>query len=220
MDRSYDSEDEQTHGRRRLRHTLSTELQPRTSVYSRGDIREQVSGVNQMNEMTPNSPFISPSPRSTALLIVSCTASSNVHVASASLAASHVAANHRRRAASLAVVWVVVCPPMRIWPPMRPSRSIHGRQRGNQLYIYPWLILPLSFSYQNNYTDTNELDSSYFRRQPASILSTGSSKSTETDPSRYNWIAQQQGQAQTQANNNTTSGYATDTRYESVLSTH
>lgn len=42
MDRSYDSEDEHTHGRRRLRHTLSTELQPRTSVYSRGDIREQV----------------------------------------------------------------------------------------------------------------------------------------------------------------------------------
>jgi len=41
MDRSYDSEDEHT-GRRRLRHTLSTELQPRTSVYSRGDIREQV----------------------------------------------------------------------------------------------------------------------------------------------------------------------------------
>lgn len=42
MDRSYDSEDEHT-GRRRLRQTHSTELQPRTSVYSRGDIREQVS---------------------------------------------------------------------------------------------------------------------------------------------------------------------------------
>lgn len=41
-DRNYDSEDENTH-RRRLRHTSSTELYPKPSQYSKGDIREQVS---------------------------------------------------------------------------------------------------------------------------------------------------------------------------------
>lgn len=40
-DRNYDSEDENTH-RRRLRHTSSTELYPKASQYSKGDIREQV----------------------------------------------------------------------------------------------------------------------------------------------------------------------------------
>lgn len=40
-DRNYDSEDENTH-RRRLRHTSSTELYPKPSQYSKGDIREQV----------------------------------------------------------------------------------------------------------------------------------------------------------------------------------
>ncbi|XP_037822384.1 uncharacterized protein LOC119611006 [Lucilia sericata] len=39
-DRNYDSEDENTH-RRRLRHTSSTELYPKPSQYSKGDIREQ-----------------------------------------------------------------------------------------------------------------------------------------------------------------------------------
>ncbi|XP_036328524.1 uncharacterized protein LOC118740893 [Rhagoletis pomonella] len=39
-DRSYDSEDENM-SRRRLRHTSSTELYPPSSVYSKGDIREQ-----------------------------------------------------------------------------------------------------------------------------------------------------------------------------------
>jgi len=70
-------------------------------------------------------------------------------------------------------------------------------------------LLP-SFSYQNSYTDTNELDSSYFRRQPASILSTG--KSTEPDlGARCNWIGQQ---TQTQSNNNS-NNYQTESRYES-----
>lgn len=46
-DRNYDSEDENTH-RRRLRHTSSTELYPKPSQYSKGDIREQVSFGNSL----------------------------------------------------------------------------------------------------------------------------------------------------------------------------
>lgn len=122
MERSYDSEDEQTtQGRRRLRHTHSTELQPRTSVYSRGDIREQVRELENSSVTRVNI-----SPPSTASPIASCTASSNVHVGNVSLAACRVAVRPRSRAASWAAVWVDVCPPMRIWRPMRPSRSIHG----------------------------------------------------------------------------------------------
>jgi len=70
-------------------------------------------------------------------------------------------------------------------------------------------------SYQNNYTDTHELESSYFRRQPASILSTG--KSGEADlGGRYTWIGQQQVPQVT--NNN--SDYQSDHRYERPKRAH
>lgn len=73
--------------------------------------------------------------------------------------------------------------------------------------LLQYLLIWFLFSYQNNYTDTHELDSSYFRRQPASILSTG--KSSEPDlGGRYSWIGQS-----AQMNNN--SDYQTETRYES-----
>ncbi|XP_034474769.1 uncharacterized protein LOC117781980 isoform X2 [Drosophila innubila] len=153
MDRSYDSEDEHT-GRRRLRQTLSTELQPRTSVYSRGDIREQY-----------------------------CLTDRQLHSIEQRPRRERFFGCLSRRGQTQTSSFLGGCVGRRV-----PSDE-------NLAAYAPFEKYP---RYQNNYTDTNELDSSYFRRQPASILSTG--KSTEPDSgARCNWIGQQ---TQAQSNNN------------------
>ncbi|XP_032294128.1 uncharacterized protein [Drosophila virilis] len=159
MDRSYDSEDEHT-GRRRLRQTQSTELQPRTSVYSRGDIREQYCLTDrQLNSIEQR-------PRRERFF--GCLS---------------------RRGQTQTSSFLGGCVGRRV-----PSDE-------NLAAYAPFEKYP---RYQNNYTDTHELDSSYFRRQPASILSTG--KSSEPDlGGRYSWIGQS-----AQMNNN--SDYQTETR--------
>ncbi|XP_033235933.1 uncharacterized protein [Drosophila pseudoobscura] len=153
MDRSYDSEDENT-GRRRLRHTLSTELQPRASVYSRGDIREQY-----------------------------CLTDRQLHSIEQRPRRERFFGCLSRRGQTQSGSFLGGCVGRRV-----PSDE-------NLAAYAPFEKYP---RYQNNYTDTHELDSSYFRRQPASILSTG--KSSEPDlGGRYTWIGQQQ----QQTNNNT-----------------
>nr|XP_041631901.1 uncharacterized protein LOC108074348 isoform X1 [Drosophila kikkawai] len=155
MDRSYDSEDEHT-GRRRLRHTLSTELQPRTSVYSRGDIREQY-----------------------------CLTDRQLHSIEQRPRRERFFGCLSRRGQTQSGSFLGGCVGRRV-----PSDE-------NLAAYAPFEKYP---RYQNNYTDTQELESSYFRRQPASILSTG--KSVEADlGGRYTWIGQQ-------TNNN--SDYSTD----------
>ncbi|KAH8392093.1 hypothetical protein KR215_000522, partial [Drosophila sulfurigaster] len=157
MDRSYDSEDEHT-GRRRLRHTLSTELQPRTSVYSRGDIREQY-----------------------------CLTDRQLHSIEQRPRRERFFGCLSRRGQTQGSSFLGGCVGRRV-----PSDE-------NLAAYAPFEKYP---RYQNNYTDTHELDSSYFRRQPASILSTGS-KSTEPDlGGRYTWIGQQ-----AQVNNNASNDY-------------
>ncbi|XP_041450683.1 uncharacterized protein LOC111080405 isoform X2 [Drosophila obscura] len=162
MDRSYDSEDENT-GRRRLRHTLSTELQPRASVYSRGDIREQY-----------------------------CLTDRQLHSIEQRPRRERFFGCLSRRGQTQSGSFLGGCVGRRV-----PSDE-------NLAAYAPFEKYP---RYQNNYTDTHELDSSYFRRQPASILSTG--KSSEPDlGGRYTWIGQQaaqqqQQQQQQQTNNNT-----------------
>ncbi|XP_032595376.1 uncharacterized protein LOC6566876 isoform X2 [Drosophila grimshawi] len=151
MDRSYDSEDEHT-GRRRLRQTLSTESQPRTSVYSRGDIREQY-----------------------------CLTDRQLHSIEQRPRRERFFGCLSRRGQAHGGSFLGGCVGRRV-----PSDE-------NLAAYAPFEKYP---RYQNNYTDTHELDSSYFRRQPASILSTG--KSNEPDlGGRYTWI----GQA-AQSNNN------------------
>ncbi|XP_017075659.2 uncharacterized protein LOC108110908 [Drosophila eugracilis] len=146
MDRSYDSEDEHT-GRRRLRHTLSTELQPRTSVYSRGDIREQY-----------------------------CLTDRQLHSIEQRPRRERFFGCLSRRGQTQSGSFLGGCVGRRV-----PSDE-------NLAAYAPFEKYP---RYQNNYTDTHELESSYFRRQPASILSTG--KSSEADlGGRYSWIGQQQ----------------------------
>nr|XP_016943384.1 uncharacterized protein LOC108019829 isoform X6 [Drosophila suzukii] len=146
MDRSYDSEDEHT-GRRRLRHTLSTELQPRTSVYSRGDIREQY-----------------------------CLTDRQLHSIEQRPRRERFFGCLSRRGQTQSGSFLGGCVGRRV-----PSDE-------NLAAYAPFEKYP---RYQNNYTDTHELESSYFRRQPASILSTG--KSGEADlGGRYTWIGQQQ----------------------------
>ncbi|XP_068151483.1 uncharacterized protein [Drosophila tropicalis] len=160
MDRSYDSEDEHT-SRRRLRHTLSTELQPRTSVYSRGDIREQY-----------------------------CLTDRQLHSIEQRPRRERFFGCLSRRGQTQASSFLGGCVGRRV-----PSDE-------NLAAYAPFEKYP---RYQNSYTDTHELESSYFRRQPASILSTG--KSSEPDlGGRYTWQA---------ANNNTTtttSDYQVDHR--------
>ncbi|KAH8412053.1 hypothetical protein KR222_007942, partial [Zaprionus bogoriensis] len=166
MDRSYDSEDEHT-GRRRLRHTLSTELQPRTSVYSRGDIREQY-----------------------------CLTDRQLHSIEQRPRRERFFGCLSRRGQTQAGSFLGGCVGRRV-----PSDE-------NLAAYAPFEKYP---RYQNSYTDTHELDSSYFRRQPASILSTGS-KSNDSDQSgRYNW-PHAQAPTSAQANNNS-GDYASDTRY-------
>ncbi|XP_034667545.1 uncharacterized protein LOC117901047 isoform X1 [Drosophila subobscura] len=161
MDRSYDSEDENT-GRRRLRHTLSTELQPRASVYSRGDIREQY-----------------------------CLTDRQLHSIEQRPRRERFFGCLSRRGQTQSGSFLGGCVGRRV-----PSDE-------NLAAYAPFEKYP---RYQNNYTDTHELDSSYFRRQPASILSTG--KSSEPDlGGRYTWIGQQ---PQQQSNNN--SEYRTNHR--------
>ncbi|KAH8271738.1 hypothetical protein KR044_003402, partial [Drosophila immigrans] len=178
MDRSYDSEDEHT-GRRRLRHTLSTELQPRTSVYSRGDIREQY-----------------------------CLTDRQLHSIEQRPRRERFFGCLSRRGQTQASSFLGGCVGRRVpsdenlaaYAPFEkyPRCEFHL----SQYTFYINLNSHHSCSYQNNYTDTHELDSSYFRRQPASILSTGP-KSTEPDlGGRYNWIGQQ-----AQVNNNASSEY-------------
>ncbi|XP_044315695.1 uncharacterized protein LOC108038212 isoform X2 [Drosophila rhopaloa] len=146
MDRSYDSEDEHT-GRRRLRHTLSTELQPRTSVYSRGDIREQY-----------------------------CLTDRQLHSIEQRPRRERFFGCLSRRGQTQSGSFLGGCVGRRV-----PSDE-------NLAAYAPFEKYP---RYQNSYTDTHELESSYFRRQPASILSTG--KSSESDlGGRYTWIGQQQ----------------------------
>ncbi|XP_017047595.1 uncharacterized protein LOC108092497 isoform X2 [Drosophila ficusphila] len=145
MDRSYDSEDEHT-GRRRLRHTLSTELHPRTSVYSRGDIREQY-----------------------------CLTDRQLHSIEQRPRRERFFGCLSRRGQTQSGSFLGGCVGRRV-----PSDE-------NLAAYAPFEKYP---RYQNNYTDTHELESSYFRRQPASILSTG--KSSESDlGGRYTWIGQQ-----------------------------
>ncbi|XP_017857290.1 PREDICTED: uncharacterized protein LOC108609995 isoform X2 [Drosophila arizonae] len=159
MDRSYDSEDEHT-SRRRLRQTLSTELQPRTSVYSRGDIREQY-----------------------------CLTDRQLHSIEQRPRRERFFGCLSRRGQTQASSFLGGCVGRRV-----PSDE-------NLAAYAPFEKYP---RYQNSYTDTHELDSSYFRRQPASILSTG--KSSEPDlGGRYNWIGQS-----AQMNNN--GDYQTDSR--------
>ncbi|KAL7742064.1 hypothetical protein ACLKA6_018311 [Drosophila palustris] len=158
MDRSYDSEDEHT-GRRRLRQTLSTELQPRTSVYSRGDIREQY-----------------------------CLTDRQLHSIEQRPRRERFFGCLSRRGQTQTSSFLGGCVGRRV-----PSDE-------NLAAYAPFEKYP---RYQNSYTDTHELDSSYFRRQPASILSTG--KSSEPDlGGRYTWSGQQ-ARAQMQANNNSNS---------------
>ncbi|KAH8353697.1 hypothetical protein KR084_012763 [Drosophila pseudotakahashii] len=162
MDRSYDSEDEHT-GRRRLRHTLSTELQPRTSVYSRGDIREQY-----------------------------CLTDRQLHSIEQRPRRERFFGCLSRRGQTQSGSFLGGCVGRRV-----PSDE-------NLAAYAPFEKYP---RYQNNYTDTHELESSYFRRQPASILSTG--KSSEADlGGRYTWIGQQQ-QVPAQVTNNN-SDYQSD----------
>ncbi|XP_017097944.3 uncharacterized protein [Drosophila bipectinata] len=168
IDRSYDSEDEHT-SRRRLRHTLSTELQPRTSVYSRGDIREQY-----------------------------CLTDRQLHSIEQRPRRERFFGCLSRRGQTQSGSFLGGCVGRRV-----PSDE-------NLAAYAPFEKYP---RYQNNYTDTHDMDSSYFRRQPASILSTG--KSSDTDSGgRYSWIGQQQQQQQQvqmqQTNNNT--DYQTDHR--------
>ncbi|KMY87977.1 uncharacterized protein LOC6730915 isoform X7 [Drosophila simulans] len=146
MDRSYDSEDEHT-GRRRLRHTLSTELHPHTSVYSRGDIREQY-----------------------------CLTDRQLHSIEQRPRRERFFGCLSRRGQTQSGSFLGGCVGRRV-----PSDE-------NLAAYAPFEKYP---RYQNSYTDTHELESSYFRRQPASILSTG--KSGEADlGGRYTWIGQQQ----------------------------
>ncbi|KAH8412705.1 hypothetical protein KR009_004854, partial [Drosophila setifemur] len=173
IDRSYDSEDEHT-SRRRLRQTLSTELQPRTSIYSRGDIREQY-----------------------------CLTDRQLHSIEQRPRRERFFGCLSRRSQTQSGSFLGGCVGRRV-----PSDE-------NLAAYAPFEKYP---RYQNNYTDTNDMDSSYFRRQPASILSTG--KSNESDSSgRYSWLGQQpQTQQQVQVHQqgqqtNNNSDYQTDHRY-------
>ncbi|KAH8283470.1 hypothetical protein KR018_003431 [Drosophila ironensis] len=167
VDRSYDSEDEHT-SRRRLRHTLSTELQPRTSVYSRGDIREQY-----------------------------CLTDRQLHSIEQRPRRERFFGCLSRRGQTHTGSFLGGCVGRRV-----PSDE-------NLAAYAPFEKYP---RYQNSYTDTNDMDSSYFRRQPASILSTG--KSVEPDlGGRYSWMGQQQQQQQQQQQTNNNSDYQSDHRY-------
>ncbi|KAM7353346.1 uncharacterized protein ACRADG_005440 [Cochliomyia hominivorax] len=156
-DRNYDSEDENTH-RRRLRHTSSTELYPKPSQYSKGDIREQYCLTDrQVNTIE----------RSRREKFFGCLS---------------------RRSAPQSLLGGCVGRRIPSDENLAPYTPFYKYSRYNQQYPHT----------TTTGADSMDLDSSYFRRQPASILSTSKMVDASTDNRQTSWMDQQQHQQQQQ----------------------
>uniref|UniRef100_A0A1I8PWH9 Uncharacterized protein n=1 Tax=Stomoxys calcitrans TaxID=35570 RepID=A0A1I8PWH9_STOCA len=156
-DRNYDSEDENTH-RRRLRHTSSTELYPRPSQYSKGDIREQY-----------------------------CLTDRQVNTIDRSRRERFFGCLSRRSAPSASLLGGCVGRRIPSDENLAPYTPFYKYPRYNQ-------------QYPNTTTtgDNMDMESSYFRRQPASILSTSKMVDAATDNRQTSWMEQQQQHLQQQ----------------------
>uniref|UniRef100_A0A1A9WLV9 Uncharacterized protein n=1 Tax=Glossina brevipalpis TaxID=37001 RepID=A0A1A9WLV9_9MUSC len=161
IDRNYDSEDENT-GRRKLRHTSSTELYSRPSQYSKGDIREQYCLTDrQLNTIE----------RSRRDRFFGCLS---------------------RRATPQSLLGGCVG---------RRVPSDENLAAYAPFYKYP--RYPNQYPHEINETvNKMDLDSSYFRRQPASILSTSKMVDTSSTENRRSWIETSQQQSLYHNNNN------------------
>ncbi|CAD7000240.1 unnamed protein product [Ceratitis capitata] len=172
-DRSYDSEDENM-SRRRLRHTSSTELYPRPSVYSKGDIREQY-----------------------------CLTDRQLHSIERPRRDRFFGCLSRR--SGVPQSFLGGCVGRRV--PSDENLAAYA-----PFYKYPRYQRPFP-QHDDDKSPDSDMDSSYFRRQPASILSTaktpdtgsgggGGSGITGAAPSlvqgvapqqRYSWMGVQSG---------------------------
>uniref|UniRef100_A0A1B0A612 Uncharacterized protein n=1 Tax=Glossina pallidipes TaxID=7398 RepID=A0A1B0A612_GLOPL len=164
IDRNYDSEDENT-GRRKLRHTSSSELYSRPSQYSKGDIREQYCLTDrQLNTIE----------RSRRDRFFGCLS---------------------RRTAPQSLLGGCVG---------RRVPSDENLASYAPFYKYP--RYPNQYPHEINETvNKMDLDSSYFRRQPASILSTSKMVDTSSTENRRSWIEGSQQQSYYHNNNNSNS---------------
>ncbi|XP_036214606.2 uncharacterized protein [Bactrocera oleae] len=136
-DRSYDSEDENM-SRRRLRHTSSTELYPRPSVYSKGDIREQY-----------------------------CLTDRQLHSIERPRRDRFFGCLSRRSGVQQS--FLGGCVGRRV--PSDENLAAYA-----PFYKYPRYQQP--FQNHDDKSPDSDMDSSYFRRQPASILSTAKTQDT------------------------------------------
>ncbi|XP_050320665.1 uncharacterized protein LOC126753344 isoform X1 [Bactrocera neohumeralis] len=136
-DRSYDSEDENM-SRRRLRHTSSTELYPRPSVYSKGDIREQY-----------------------------CLTDRQLHSIERPRRDRFFGCLSRRSGVQQS--FLGGCVGRRV--PSDENLAAYA-----PFYKYPRYQRP--FQNHDDKSPDSDMDSSYFRRQPASILSTAKTQDT------------------------------------------
>ncbi|XP_028898642.2 uncharacterized protein LOC105216148 [Zeugodacus cucurbitae] len=140
-DRSYDSEDENM-SRRRLRHTSSTELYPRPSVYSKGDIREQY-----------------------------CLTDRQLHSIERPRRDRFFGCLSRRSGVQQS--FLGGCVGRRV--PSDENLAAYA-----PFYKYPRYQRP--FPNHDDKSPDSDMDSSYFRRQPASILSTAKTQDTGSGP--------------------------------------
>ncbi|XP_073821594.1 uncharacterized protein [Musca autumnalis] len=160
-DRNYDSEDENTY-RRRLRHTSSTELYPRPSQYSKGDIREQYCltdrQINTIDRTKRERFFGCLSRRSTPQ--------------------SFLGGCVGRRIPSD--------------ENLAPYTPFYKYSRYSKQFPNTTNNTSTSSSSNQTTADNMDMESSYFRRQPASILSTSKMVDAATD--NRHWLEHQQQQ--------------------------